>query len=99
MSYNLTFMDSTTNFLALAQGVNTASNNWLGACLLFVLAIGLYVAFKKEDSMKEFLISLFITSTVSVMMFLTNLLTFQVAIIIPTIFLILLVVYFMIDQG
>lgn len=81
MSYNLSFMDNSTNILHLAQGVNTASDGWYAVLFLFVLWIGLYATFKKEDTVTELVISSFVTAVVAILFFLIGLLTWQIALI------------------
>ena len=70
-------MDNSTNLLHTAQGVNAASGNLLATMMLFVIWIGAFAYFKKEDSQDDFLISSFIASIFAILMLFLDLMTWQ----------------------
>lgn len=81
MSYELAFMESSRNLLTVVQGINTASGNLLATLFIFVLWLGLFLAFKREEGLTEWIVSCFITSIVAIVFVLLNLLTWQIMLI------------------
>lgn len=70
-------MDNSTNLLHTVQGVNAASGNLLATIFLFVIWIGAFAYYKKEDSQDDFLVSSFIASVFAILMLLLDLMTWQ----------------------
>ena len=81
MSYDLTFMESSRNLLTVVQGINDASGGLLGTLFIIILWIGLFMAFKKEESLTEWIISSFITSIVAILFVLIELISWQIMLI------------------
>ena len=73
MSYNLTFMNSSTNLLQVMTGVNDNSGKMFFSMFIIVLWIGLFLAFRKEESLTEWVVSSFITTVFAVLLMLLNL--------------------------
>lgn len=70
MSYDLTnFNASMTNWSSFTVNLNEQTSYWFGTLVVVVLWVALYVSFKKEDSVSEFLLPSFITSIVGSLMF------------------------------
>ena len=62
MTYNMTFLDNTSGYLNLVQGINDNTNAWfLGAFLIFLFLI-LLVWFKRTSFQDAFLASSFIVT-------------------------------------
>lgn len=69
MSYNLTFMETSTDILQVANGVNSASNNYLGAFILLMVAVISFVVMKKYDTKASIIATSFITSIVAMYLY------------------------------
>lgn len=81
MAYNLTFMENSTNILQSTQYVNDNSGFLFGTLMFFLIWIGIYLLFKREDAIEDFVGSSFLASIIGIMMILLDLITWQVAII------------------
>ena len=81
MSYNLTFMETSTNYLAVTQSVNTASGNLLGSLIMFIIWIGAYTIMQRDsDGVQAFIASSAATSVLGIMLLLLDVVTWQVLI-------------------
>jgi len=97
MSYNVTFMDSSTNLLQVMTSVNAASGNLFGFLFLSVLWIASFIIFQREDKMTAFMASNFITSVIGIMLLLLKIVTWQI-IILPLLALFFSIIFMNITQ-
>jgi hypothetical protein len=87
MAYDITALNSTNtnNLLDVLVALNTAGSQGgvpiFGTSLLFVIWLFFFMAFKKEDSVKDFAMSSFLTSIIGVLMLLAGLLPWGIVII------------------
>lgn len=79
MSYNLTFMETSTNLLTVTQAVNTASGGLYGALLVFILWIGSYAVLQNgNDPLVAFISSSLLTTILGTLMLLLQIVTWPV---------------------
>lgn len=80
MTYNLGLLNGTngTNLLLATQGINQASDYVFGTFLAIAIYMGMYFLFKKEETIREMLISGFVSSIIAVLLILANLITWQI---------------------
>jgi hypothetical protein len=77
------FLNSSNTLLDIVQGVNTASGNLIGVALMILLFIGLLAAFlsKNYDFGQSLIITGFICTVISALLFFMNLLAWWLAVI------------------
>ena len=94
MIYNTSFMNNATNILDLSVGIGTAMGNLflIGNLLLFSFSMIFLVLGLKEDFMDMLLINMFLTTLLSVLMFMINFVS-AVSIIVPFIILTLVLIF------
>lgn len=81
MSYNLTFMETSTNLLMITQAVNTASGGLYGALFVFVIWIGSYAAFQNNgDPLIAFISSSALTSILATIFLILQIVTWPILI-------------------
>ena len=82
MSYDLSFVNGTnvTNMFQATIKVNEASNYLFGTLLMIAIFVGVYFAFKKEETIREWVISGFVSSIIGMLLILMNLVTWQILI-------------------
>lgn len=81
MTYNLTFMETSTNLLQVTIAVNNASGNLFGTLFVYIFWIGsLLVMSKGSDPLVSLIGSSFFTSVVAIMFLILGIVTWPVAI-------------------
>ena len=78
MTYNTSFMNNTGNILTYYTGVNSASNDMLSIVLLIVVWVIVFIALKHFDTKVVFLASSFVTTTLGLIFFSLDLVSFAV---------------------
>lgn len=94
MSYNMTFLNTSNTLLDVYQGVNTETTGLISIMFLVALYIILIAGFTRYNNDKTFIISGFITSIVSILMFFLGVLVWWVVMLFIMLFLITLIVHF-----
>jgi len=94
MAYNMSFMNTSNNILDIVNGVNIASNGFVGLMFLVVLWIGLFAAFKQFDTMKNMIVTSFIVIIVSSLMFFAGMIAWWIVMIFIIIFITSMMVNF-----
>jgi hypothetical protein len=79
MTYNLTFMENSTNLLQITQAVNTASGGLYGALFILVIWMGTYAFFSQgQDPIVAFVGSSVLASTLGIMLLILQVVTWQI---------------------
>lgn len=79
MSYNLTFMETSTNLLQITQAVNTASGGLYGALFVFVIWIGSYAVLQNgNDPLVAFISSSVLTTILATIMLILQIVTWPI---------------------
>ena len=69
MTYNVSFMDNTTSFLQVAQGVNAQSDGLFSIMFLCVFFLLILMVFAHFDTKSVLLADSFITTIIAVLLF------------------------------
>lgn len=96
MVYDLSVFNTTniTNYLVLTQRINEASDHLLGTLIFITIFIGVYFIYKKEDSLKDLMVSSFISIIFGVLLISMNLITFQIFIGVVFMFILFFIILF-----
>jgi len=81
MSYNMTFLNESTNIYQVIVGVNATTNNLLGALILLVIGLVLFAGTKKYDTDVAMLVTTFVLSVISLLMFTIQLIGVEIFVI------------------
>lgn len=92
MTYNLSFMENSTNYFLAMQGANTLTGNLFGALILLCVGLVLFIAMKRYDSKVAFLVTSFALSVIALFMFTMSFIKIQIFVI-PLIMLLASVFY------
>ena len=77
MVYNLTGVENNTNIFSFFQVVNSSTGEWLVAGLLITIFVIVFISLKGYETLTALRTSAFITSIISVLFYLLNLLTIR----------------------
>lgn len=80
--YNESFMNGTSNLVTIAQGINDNSSQLFGIMLLVALFLILFITLLTVDINQTFFVTSFVTSLIGYMLFLINLISWHVFIIV-----------------
>lgn len=65
MTYNLTFMETSTNILQVANGISESTGSYFGGLILLLVAVICFIGMKRYDNRAAILGSAFITTIVA----------------------------------